>query len=164
VPRVFLGVGSNVNAEENLRLGIRELRARYGELTISPVYRNKPVGFEGEDFLNLVLAFETTDPVEQIADHIEAIHRQAGRVRGEAKFASRSLDIDILLYGQTVSQGPPAVLPRPDVLQYSFVLKPLADIAPEAVHPETGASFVRHWQLMERQGSHALQRVWLDLA
>jgi len=163
VPRVFLGVGSNVNAEVNLRLGICELRARYGELTISPVYRNKSVGFEGEDFLNLVVAFDTTDSVEQIADHIEAIHRQAGRVRGEAKYASRSLDIDILLYGRKVSEGPPAVLPRPDILQYSFVLKPLADIAPDAIHPETGASFARHWQLMERQSGHALQRVSLDL-
>jgi len=163
VPRVYLGVGSNIDAEANLRLGIRELRARYGELTISPVYRNKSVGFDGDDFLNLVVAFDTQDSVEQVADHIAQIHRLAGRVRGEARFASRSLDIDVLLYGRKVSEGPPAVLPRPDVLQYSFVLKPLADIAPDAIHPETGASFARHWQLMERQGSHALQRVPLEL-
>ena len=78
MPRVFLGVGSNVNAEVNLRLGVSELRARYGELTISPVYRNKSVGFEGEDFLDLVVAFDTTDSVEQIADHIEAIHTACG--------------------------------------------------------------------------------------
>jgi len=163
VTRVYLGIGSNVDPETNLRLAIRELRHRYGAITISPVYLNKSLGFDGDDFLNLVVALDTEDSVEQVAALIEGIHGRAGRVRDEARFASRSLDIDILMYGRRVSEGPPAKLPRPDILQYSFVLKPLADIAPTETHPETGASFARHWRDMERLGTHPLRRVTLDL-
>jgi 2-amino-4-hydroxy-6-hydroxymethyldihydropteridine diphosphokinase len=158
VVRVYVGIGSNIEPVDNLRLAIRELRRRFGDLDISPVYRNRAVGFSGDDFLNLVAGFDTDMTVEEICAEIDAIHASAGRVRGAERFDSRSLDIDLLLYGQTVRAGPPVRVPRPDVLEYSFVLKPLVDIAPDTVHPETGRTLAEHWQAVD-QDSHPMEKV-----
>jgi 2-amino-4-hydroxy-6-hydroxymethyldihydropteridine diphosphokinase len=162
VARVYLGLGSNVDAERNLRLGIRELRWRYGDLDISPVYRSRAVGFEGDDFLNLVVGLETEDAPEEIHRQIEIIHELAGRERGRERFASRTLDIDLLLYDDLVCAGPPLKLPRPDVLEYAFVLKPLADLDPELLHPQTGRAVGEHWRAFDA-ASQPLEPVSLIL-
>ena len=162
MPRVYLSLGSNIDAEANIRLGIRELRRRFRKLDVSPVYRSKAVGFEGDDFLNLVVGFKTRAYIETIVRHIDAIHRIAGRKRGEEKFSPRTLDIDLLTYGDVVTDVPPVNLPRGDILEYDFVLRPLADIAPDDVHPMSGRSYRDHWAEMSRAGS-ALRRVDLCL-
>ena len=143
---VYLGLGSNIDAGKNLRIAVGALRRRYGELTVSPVYRSAPVGFEGPDFLNLVVALETQATPMEVLDEIERIHTMAGRQRGPERFSSRPLDIDLLLYGDTVDPSPPLRLPRRDVLEYAFVLRPLADIAPGLVHPVSGKTIGDHWQ------------------
>ena len=143
---VYLGLGSNIDAGKNLRIAVDALRRRYGELTVSPVYRSAPVGFEGPDFLNLVVALETEATPMEVLDEIERIHAMAGRQRGPDRYSSRPLDIDLLLYGDTVDPSPPLRLPRRDVLEYAFVLRPLADIAPGLVHPVTGKTIGDHWR------------------
>jgi 2-amino-4-hydroxy-6-hydroxymethyldihydropteridine diphosphokinase len=143
---VYLGLGSNIDAAKNLRLAIRELRRLFGELVISPVYKNTSLGFDGPDFLNLVVAVETDADPLYILEQIERIHELAGRSRGPDKFSSRPLDIDLLLYGDRVYPRPPLRLPRRDVLEYGFVLRPLADIAPDLVHPVTGLTIGEHWR------------------
>lgn len=160
--KVYLGLGSNVDAERNLRLGIRELRWRYGDLDVSPVYRSRAVGFEGDDFLNLVVGLETGDAPEEIHRQIELIHELAGRERGRERFASRTLDIDLLLYDDLVRSGPPFQLPRADVLEYAFVLRPLADLDPDLLHPETGRPVGEHWRLFDAN-SQPLEPVSLIL-
>ena len=142
--RVYLGLGSNIDPENNLRLGVAALRDSYGNLDISPVYKNAAVGFEGPDFLNLVVGLDSDDSPTRIQACIERIHKQAGRHRGEEKLASRPLDIDLLLYDDLVLEDPP--LPRSDVLDYAFVLQPLADLAPDVVHPISGQTIAEHWQ------------------
>lgn len=144
--KVYLGLGSNIDPEANLRLGVRELRRLYGDVEVSRVYRNAAVGFEGDDFLNVVAGFESTIEPAAIAGEIQRIHDLAGRERGDDRFAARALDIDLLLYGDLVVDEPALQLPRPDVLEYSFVLRPLAEIAPELVHPVTGRTIGEHWQ------------------
>ena len=143
---VFLGLGSNQSPEENLRLAIRELRSRYGDLTLSSVYESPAVGFEGADFLNLVVGLQSDDSALEICDEIELIHNVAGRVRGSDKWESRTLDIDLLLYDDLIQDERPVHVPREDILQFSFVLRPLAEIAPDHVHPLTGKTFNEHWQ------------------
>lgn len=143
---VYLGLGSNIDAGKNLRLAVAELRRLFGDLTVSPVYRSAPVGFEGPDFLNLVVALTTDRPPPEVMAEIERIHAMAGRSRGPDKFSSRPLDIDLLLHGNTVDPTPPLRLPRRDILEYGFVLRPLADIAPDLVHPLTGRRIAEHWR------------------
>ena len=144
--KVYLGLGSNIGPEKNLQRGVRELRQRFGDLELSDVYRNAAVGFEGDDFLNLVVGLETDDSPLVISEHIEEIHRIAGRRRGEEKNSSRPLDIDLLLYDDLILDQPPLRLPRSDILEYSFVLRPFAELAPDLVHPETGCTLARHWR------------------
>lgn len=148
---VFLGLGSNVAPHQNLRLAISELQRRYGPLEISNVYENAAVGFEGSNFLNLVLRLDTDESPADIHSRIESIHDMAGRERSKAKFISRPLDIDLLLYDDLVLDEPPITLPRGDVLEYSFVLRPLQELAPELVHPLTGLTMTEHWQQFDQK-------------
>lgn len=160
MPVVYLGIGSNLQAEANLRLCVRELAKRFRLLAVSPVYRNKAIGFDGDEFLNAVAGVETELSAEAVCAELERIHELAGRRRGNDAFVSRTLDIDLLLYGQLISER--HRLPRPDILEYSFVLRPLAEIAPGLVHPLTGKTMARHWSEFDAN-AHALTRIALDL-
>jgi len=146
VVKVYLGLGSNIGPEDNLRQGVRELRQRFGDLELSDVYQSAAVGFEGDDFLNLVVGIETNDSPLAINAQIEEIHRIAGRRRGEERHSSRPLDIDLLLYDDLIVDQPPLRLPRSDILEYSFVLRPFAELAPDLVHPQTGCTLAEHWR------------------
>ena len=159
---VFAGLGSNIDPEDNLHLGVRELRARYGDLQLSAVYRSKSVGFDGDDFLNLVASFETEASPESICEEIECIHELAGRDRDDGKWSARSLDIDLLLYDDLVLDDKPVRIPRNDVLEYSFVLRPLAELAPDLRHPVTGKTMHEHWQEFDA-ASHPLDVVGVIL-
>ncbi len=156
--RVYLGIGSNIDPEENLRLGIRELRRVFGEIELSAVYASAAVGFEGADFLNMVVGLQSDDSPGAIQGQVELIHDLAGRERGAGRFSSRPLDIDLLLYDDQVVDEPALKLPRCDVLEYSFVLRPLAELDPDLVHPQTGKTMIEHWQGFEI-GSHPLRLV-----
>jgi 2-amino-4-hydroxy-6-hydroxymethyldihydropteridine diphosphokinase len=156
--RVYLGIGSNIDPEENLRLGIRELRRMFGEIELSAVYASAAVGFEGADFLNMVVGLQSDDSPGAIQDQVELIHDLAGRERRAGKFSSRPLDIDLLLYDDQVVDEPALKLPRCDVLEYSFVLRPLAELDPGLVHPQTGKTMIEHWRGFDAS-SHPLRLV-----
>ncbi len=143
--KVYLGVGSNTEPEENLRLAVRELKARFGPLELSNVYRSAAAGFDGDDFLNLVVGLESDAGPAGVHAAIDEIHELAGRRRAESRYSPRTLDIDLLLYGELVLDEPPIRIPRSDILKYSFVLGPLAEIAPQLRHPETGRLITEHW-------------------
>ena len=166
--RVYLGLGSNIEAERNLRLAIGELRRRFGELDLSPVYRSPPIGFDGGDFLNAVVGLNTNRPPEEVLRQLEEIHIIAGRRRDGQRLVSRTLDIDLLLYGQLVIDRPGLRLPRGDVLEYGFVLRPLAELTPDTVHPVTGRSIAEHWRDFRVRDAvsrvrHPLTAVEIDL-
>ncbi len=146
VSLIYLGLGSNIDPERNLGLAIRELREKYGELEISAVYRSAAVGFDGDDFLNLVVGLRSDDEPLQICEEIERLHNLVGRQRGSQKWAARPLDIDLLLYNDDVIDDRPVRVPRSDILEYSFVLRPLAELAPDLVHPVTGKTMLEHWR------------------
>ncbi|MDE2070068.1 MAG: 2-amino-4-hydroxy-6-hydroxymethyldihydropteridine diphosphokinase [Gammaproteobacteria bacterium] len=142
---VFVGIGSNVEPEQHVRAAVQRLRQGFGTLQISPVYRNPAVGFQGDDFLNLAVVFETAAGAAEVHAALDAIELQCGRVRGGPRFAPRALDLDLLLHGALVTESP-LRLPRPEILKYAYVLKPLADLAPGHRHPGTGRSFAEHWR------------------
>ena len=159
---IYVGLGSNINPEENLHIGISELRDRFGDLQISAVYRSKAAGFEGDDFLNLVAGFESESSPIEICEAIELIHNLTGRDRNGGKWESRPLDIDLLLYNDLVIDERPVRIPRKDVLEYSFVLRPMAELAPDLVHPVTGRTMLEHWQDFDA-ASHPLDTAGLIL-
>jgi 2-amino-4-hydroxy-6-hydroxymethyldihydropteridine diphosphokinase len=153
--KVYLGIGSNVDPQKHLSLGIRELGRQFGVLELSNIYRNASIGFDGDEFMNLVVGLETDASPAQIHASIDAIHALAERKRGESRYAPRTLDIDILLYDDLVLDDPPVRVPRDDILKYSFVLGPLAEIAPTLRHPETGRLITEHWAEFDKD-SHPL--------
>lgn len=159
---VYLGIGSNESPETNLKLAIAELEKRYGEIELSAIYRSAAVGFVGEDFLNLVVRFQSDATPQAICAEIELIHNLAGRRRSSNKWESRPLDIDMLLYNQLVLDERPVRVPRDDILRYSFVLRPIAELAPAEVHPVTGRTLLEHWQEFDA-ASHPLEHVDVEL-
>ena len=155
---IFLGLGSNESPQENLKLAVRELKSRYGELALSRVYQSAAVGFSGADFLNLVVRLRSEDLPSAIRDEIELIHNLAGRDRSSDKWESRPLDIDLLLYNDLVLDDRLVRVPRDDILQYSFVLRPMAELAPQHRHPVTGKTMLEHWQEFDAS-SHPLEEM-----
>jgi len=145
MPVVYLGLGSNLEPELNLRLAAQELRSRFSLQKMSAVYRSAALGFDGADFLNAVACIETTMTPLELHAELETIHDTAGRQRGAARLVSRRLDIDLLLYDRLILDEPPLRIPRQDVVEYSFVLRPLAEIAPDYRHPVSGLTLQRHW-------------------
>jgi len=146
--RVYVGLGSNVDRETRLRQAVAELRERFGELELSPVYNSAAVGFDGYDFLNLVAGFDTELEVERVAASFREIENQLGRSRSLPKYASRSIDLDILAYDDLILDSPGIRIPRPEILENAFVLRPLQDLAPNSVHPEINETYAVLWQRM----------------
>ncbi|MBW8313037.1 MAG: 2-amino-4-hydroxy-6-hydroxymethyldihydropteridine diphosphokinase [Rhizobium sp.] len=141
----WLSLGSNQQAEANLRAAADALRQRFGAVVFSPVYRTPAVGFEGPDFLNAAAAIDTAlDPFE-LNDWLHALEDGMGRDRSGPRFSSRPIDVDIVFYDQRVLKGPGNLkLPRPE-LRHAFVLKPLADIAPDYRVPGDGRTLAELW-------------------
>lgn len=146
MPRTFVGIGSNIHRERSIRAGIRALRNRFGELLISEVYESPAYGFDGDNFYNLVVAFDTELSPEALIRELHHIEDELGRDRNTPRFSPRLLDLDLLLYGNTVRHDDKLDIPREDIYKYAFVLRPLSGIAGQMKHPETGETFDKLWQ------------------
>ncbi|MGD2170738.1 MAG: 2-amino-4-hydroxy-6-hydroxymethyldihydropteridine diphosphokinase [Gammaproteobacteria bacterium] len=147
---VYVGLGSNLEREKRLRQAVAALREQFGEVELSPVYNSAAVGFDGSDFLNLVARFDSSLEIKSIVEIFHRIEDELGRDRSLPKFASRPIDLDILLYGDWIIDLPGIRTPRPEILENAFVLKPLQDIAPELQHPEAGETMAELWRRMAR--------------
>lgn len=144
---VYVGVGSNIEPEHHIGLGLTALVDRFGSLRASPAYRSVPVGFEGADFINLVLELHSELEPHALTQALHDIEAVCGRRRDGVRFAPRVLDLDLLMVGQL--QTPPGSqpnLPRDEILRYAFVLRPLAELAPELHHPVAGQSMRTLWE------------------
>ncbi len=160
--RCWISVGSNVERAASIRGAIDDLRAAYGALVISPVYETEAVGFAGDAFYNLVVGIRTGQTVGEIRRWLRAIEEGRGRLRGAEKFAPRTLDLDLLTWGDAVGVIAGYELPRDEILKYAFVLAPLADVAPDEPHPADGRGFAELWRQMAPSAA-ALHPVTLAL-
>ena len=158
MPAVYVGAGSNVAPERNLARAVAELTREFRGARFSPWYRNRAVGFEGEDFINLVAAFDTDLPLRAVLAKLHAIEALCGREPDAPRWAARSMDLDVLLYGDLVCDEPGLKLPRPDLLKRAYMLGPLAALAPEVVHPTARLTIGELWRRFDR-AAHPLEPV-----
>ena len=147
--RVYVSIGSNVAPEQHVRSCLRVLREHFGPLLISTVYRSKAVGFTGNDFLNLVVGFDTGMDARSVVTCLREIEAAHGRRRDGPKFSDRPLDLDLLLYDDLVLEEAGRLrIPRVEITRYAFVLRPLAELAGEQCHPIEGKTFAKLWEAL----------------
>lgn len=144
--KAYLSLGSNLDAANHLRGAIAALRERFGEVVLSPVYRTRAVGFDGADFYNSAAIVDSELEPQALNDWLHALEDRHGRVRTGPRYGDRTLDIDIVLYDDRRLEGPGNLrIPRPE-LKHAFVLRPLADIAPDLVVPGDGRTLAQLWR------------------
>ena len=154
--RIYISIGSNIERERHMRAALAGLRAQFSSLLCSSVYESEPVGFQGDNFFNAVAAGDTGKSVRDVARCLADIEAQHGRVRAGTRFAARTLDLDLLLYDDLVVQERDIKLPRAEILKNAFVLRPLAEIAPDMQHPVVGKTYAELWRDFPRTE----QRLW----
>lgn len=145
--QVYVSMGSNIEPLPHLRAALNRLRQLFGDLMISSLYESPPIGFKGDNFYNLVVSFTTDSEVHTLIHILRTIEEDNQRQRGQKnQFASRTLDLDLLLYDDLILQEDTLVLPRTDIIQYAFVLLPLSELAPDGRHPITGQRYADLWE------------------
>lgn len=144
--KVYVSVGSNIEPIHYIRAGLAMMQQAYRPLTLSSVYESPAVGFEGNNFYNLVVRFETLATIDTVVHTLHTIEHAQGRTRKETGLSDRTLDLDLLLYDDVVNE----TLPRADIVRYAFVLLPLMEIAPEEQHPLSGQTYRQLWHAFDK--------------
>jgi 2-amino-4-hydroxy-6-hydroxymethyldihydropteridine diphosphokinase len=161
MPRVYVSIGSNIEREKNIPAGLAALEKKFGSLVISSIYEAETVGFIGAPFYNLVVSFETELAVKSLTTVLRTIELAQGRSQNAQKFSARSLDLDLLLYGDAIIDEENLQIPRADIEQYAFVLEPLTEIAPDLLHPVNGKTCTALWQVFDK---HQIRQQRVDVS
>lgn len=148
---VYISLGSNIDREALTRAGVAALQKRYGELVLSSVYESEAVGFDGENFYNMVIALQTVDDVYQVAQALRDIEDDHGRDRTGPRFSSRTLDLDLLLYDELILNEEKLQIPRDEILQRAFVLWPMAEVAADLMHPQANKTYAQLWREFDKE-------------
>ena len=151
-----LSIGSNIDAANNLRSVVQELRSEFGNAFCSRVFESEAVGFEGDNFLNLVVLAETNTELSIIISYLKQLEEKLGRDRSQEKFSARPIDVDILIYGDESGASCGIDLPRPEITENAFVLWPLSEALPDQKHSLTGALYSELWKDYDKSA----QRLW----
>ena len=131
---ITISLGSNIEPQLNLEKATNEI-AKFATLEkTSKIYKSKSVGFEGNDFLNQVILCDVKFELEETYFKLKKIETEMGRVKNVNKFSDRLIDLDLLTFNDEISEGK-ITLPHNDILKYSFVMVPFAEIYPEFIHP-----------------------------
>ena len=133
--KVFIGIGSNLDKIKNIKSCLSKIKNDYKNVKLSPVYETKSMGFDGPNFYNLVCSFNTTEDIYKLKEKLNKIELDHGRNLNETKYSSRTLDIDILYYDNLILADDKIKIPRKEIIEYDFVLRPLIDIDAEFIHP-----------------------------
>lgn len=154
--RIYISIGSNIDPAQHVRAAVAALREQFDDVALSSVYESKAVGFEGDNFYNLVAAARTERSVHHVTRALRDIEDRFGRDRNGPRFSSRTVDLDLLLYDDLVLNDGGLVLPREEIVKNAFVLQPLAEIAPQLLHPLLQHSYADLW----REFDKAKQVLW----
>ena len=159
----YVAAGSNVRPRESLAKALGLLAREFPGLRASRAFSNAAVGFAGDDFINLVVVFPAEIPTEALLERLKAVERACGREPGAPKWEPRTLDLDLLLHGDRIGRVAGKNLPHPDLLTRAWVLGPLAELAPDLIHPAAGERIDDLWRQFD-QGAHRLTPVSLERA
>jgi 2-amino-4-hydroxy-6-hydroxymethyldihydropteridine diphosphokinase len=151
----YVAAGSNVRPRASLTRALDILAREFPGLRASRAYANTAVGFTGNDFVNLVVVFPAELPPVDLIERLKAVERECGRKPGAPKWGPRTLDLDLLLYGDHLGRVAGRTLPHPDLVTRAWVLGPLAELAPGLVHPVLGETFGAMWRRFD-QRAHPL--------
>lgn len=149
--RVYVSMGSNIEPQRHIRTGLIDMQQHFGKLTQSSVYESQAVGFEGDNFHNLVVGFDTHKNVYAVANVLRMIENKNGRRRSGKRFCARTLDLDIILYDDLILKDNKIEIPRDEIMKYAFVLLPLSEIAPYVKHPLTGQNYADLWVIFDKK-------------
>ncbi|NOH80246.1 2-amino-4-hydroxy-6-hydroxymethyldihydropteridine diphosphokinase [Vibrio sp. RE86] len=142
----YVGVGSNIDRQKHIEAAITELRLLDPDLRISTIYECEAIGFESYSFYNLVVEMKTSLTLTEFSRQLRNIELKWGRAINAGKLEPRTVDLDVILFGEVVSTEKPE-LPRSDIFKYAFVLQPLLELCPERVVPNDGRTI---FQLSEQ--------------
>jgi 2-amino-4-hydroxy-6-hydroxymethyldihydropteridine diphosphokinase len=156
---VFLNLGSNIDRVKNISAGLNELESTFGQLVCSSVYESEPVGFEGNCFFNLAVKIQSELSMLALSAELKRIEDLCGRLRGGPRFSSRTLDIDIVTFGELSGVFDGIELPRPELYYNGFVLCPMAELVPESIDTKTGLSYAQLWDV-EKVQIEKKQKLW----
>ncbi len=160
MPRLWLSLGSNIDRKRHILGGLRDLKALFGDLVVSTVYESAAVGFDGAPFYNLVVGVDSDLSAGALLEQFRGIEADHGRIRGGGKLSSRTLDIDVLTYGDQVMKIGKNEIPRDEIDRYAFVLRPLSEVAGDERHPVSGERYATLWEKFD-QKSQPLKAVEL---
>lgn len=146
---IYISLGSNVEKERYVNLGLDALEKAFGYIDVSSLYACEAVGFDGPEFYNLVVHAQTDLSIDALAEQLRAIEFAHGRSPTAIKYSPRTLDLDLLLYDDVIMDSP-VQLPRTDILANAFVLWPLSELAPELCHPVNQQSYQSLWQSFDK--------------
>jgi len=166
VRRVYVSLGSNINRKHHITAALNALDALFSPLVVSDAYDCQPIGFDGDNFLNLVAGFDTSRSVAELSAVLRKIEDDNNRTRTGPKFSSRTLDLDILTYGDAIGVIAGITVPRGEIIENAFVLWPLSDVARDELHPQLKKSYQVLWQEYDKS-SQSLSKVdftWLSSA
>lgn len=160
--KIFVGIGSNLGRKKHITHAMDALKYSFGPLAASSIYESEAVGFVGPPFYNLVVSFFSELSPAAINEHLGKIEQQLGPLRHSPSFCSRTLDLDLLLYDDLIILNRELELPRRDILQYAFILCPLAEIAGSTLHPQLQQTYSELWNKFKKDTT-VLRKAALDL-
>ena len=141
----FISIGSNIDKEIHVPSSLNALKKHFSNIISSSLYETEAVGFEGDDFHNLIVQFDSSLEAKAVAKILRQIELDHGRTRDSRKYAARTLDLDLILYGNLIISDGRLQIPRDEIERYAFVLEPLAEIAPDFLHPVSHKNYAQLW-------------------
>lgn len=148
----FISIGSNIDKEIHIPSSLTALNKQFKKTIVSSLYETEAVGFEGDNFHNLIVQFDSLLDARSVAKTLRLIELDHGRTRDSRKYAARTLDLDLILYGDQIINDGRLQIPRDEIERYAFVLEPLAEIAPDFLHPISRVSYAQLWEQYDKTG------------
>jgi 2-amino-4-hydroxy-6-hydroxymethyldihydropteridine diphosphokinase len=162
MPTGYISIGSNIDKDKHIPASIKALTERFGQLTLSSIYESDPIGFTGDAFYNLIVGFNSDLDVKEIVEQLRQIELDNGRDRECKKFSARTLDLDLVLYGDLIINDGRIQIPRDEIERYAFVLEPLAEIAGHLRHPVSQIRYAELWENFDKTNlkQHRVEPAW----